>query len=228
VLPGRTRERYLRSKFVRFALFCNSRRLSHFAAFVFDGGPEVSIVVGHVGSNTTFSSLQTCRQRGDRLPSHGPQSFLVEDRRPVRGGPRSRQCGRRLPPTVGRRGGLRPSVLDGASTRGYGSPSPCPERRDPERICAVLADRRRFPRPRHPREEGTADARRGVPSGLVVLTRRPTQPVETGRECHESRRGHPIRQSPITCRNRYAARSRREVVRWRKPRPASRSGPPRR
>lgn len=50
VLLGRTRERYLRSKFVRFAVFCNSRRLSHFAAFVFDGGPEVSIVVGCVGS----------------------------------------------------------------------------------------------------------------------------------------------------------------------------------
>lgn len=48
VLPGRAWQRYLRSKVVRFASFCNSRRLSHFAAFVFDGGPEVSIVVGRV------------------------------------------------------------------------------------------------------------------------------------------------------------------------------------
>lgn len=46
VLPGRARERCLRSKFGRFALFCNSRYLSRFAAFVFDGGPEVSIAAG--------------------------------------------------------------------------------------------------------------------------------------------------------------------------------------
>lgn len=49
VLPGRAGERYLRSKFGRFASFCNSRKLSRFAAFVLGGGPEVSIAVGCVG-----------------------------------------------------------------------------------------------------------------------------------------------------------------------------------
>lgn len=44
-------------------VFCNSRYLSRFAAFVFDGGPEVSIAAGRKGS---YSLVADRRPRGLR------------------------------------------------------------------------------------------------------------------------------------------------------------------
>jgi len=55
---GRTRERYLRSKSRRFTSFCNSRDVSHFAAFVIDGGTKVSIVKS---CNLVYQNIGVCK-----------------------------------------------------------------------------------------------------------------------------------------------------------------------